>query len=169
MRNNMDIYTTGNHYDDLKDLEMTKIDITDDDIYLYIGMSEPAVQEVKNFRTGDFQVELAYVNGIIFFLFKFGTEQWMDVPYNPHLSQYLTALKPVENDDGYLFIAMLWNSINGEVKSIGFGALGNKKSKSLKQLVENEMKKEFNINLYHKNLKNVYARFSIFDLLNIKL
>ena len=47
--------------------------------------------------------------------------------------------------------------------------ISNSKSVMLKEFIEDELKKEFDIRLYDLNLRKVYSRYSTQDLLKYKL
>ena len=77
------------------------VDMTDSGLALYIVLNSPTKREIKEFRNGNFQIKKCIMGSVIFFLYKFGRLQWMDAPYNVHLSNNLTRLiKPTEQNFG---------------------------------------------------------------------
>lgn len=55
---------------------------------LILKFKRPTSREKNSIRNDVPQFRLAIVDGVIFVLFRFGTGQWMDAPYNAHLSNY---------------------------------------------------------------------------------
>ena len=95
--------------------------------------------------------------------------QWMDAPYTPHLSKNLSHIKEISQNQGFLLNIILADSRNGEIKSMRAIGISNSKSVMLKEFIEDELKKEFDIRLYDLNLRKVYSRYSTQDLLKYKL
>ncbi|MBP2028767.1 hypothetical protein J2Z35_002597 [Acetoanaerobium pronyense] len=161
----MYIYEVGKKYDNLKGLEIIKADIFSNCIFLFIGYQNPTEREVENMTSGYFQFELAYINRIIFFFFKFGTEYWIDTPFSPYLS-----LSPsIKNEYPYLVNLVFYNTIDGEVKGTSVATIDSKKSKLIKSLIEKDMEKDFDSQIYDQNLKFLYDNYSTLDLLSLKL
>lgn len=51
-----------------------------------VNMSRPTAEEMFAFQAGEkLRIGLFREDGILFLLFKFGNQQWMDAPYNPAL------------------------------------------------------------------------------------
>ena len=129
----------------------------------------PSSKEIKNISKDKIKLELVKRNGILFFVIKFGNMQWMDAPYTPHLSKNLSHIKEISQNQGFLLNIILSDSRNGEIKSMRAIGISNSKSVMLKEFIEDELKKEFDIRLYDLNLRKVYSRYSTQDLLKYKL
>lgn len=162
-------YMVGNKYEDFRGQEMLKVDITDMGIILFISYNNPTKKEIDNISSGVFQFELAYIHGIIFFLFKFGSEEWIDLPYTPHLSKNLHSIEPVGYSGGYTLNIIFSNALTGEICSIGKVTLDYMLSRYLQELVETELEKKFDVALYDNTLNQIYSKYTTQDLLRIKL
>ena len=79
------------------------------------SMNWPTAKEKREFKTGVSQFNLAVVDGIIFFLVRFGTLNWMDAPFNVH--QYrdnrMQMLEEPGPTQGYGLHVMLVDSRTG--------------------------------------------------------
>lgn len=108
-------------------------DISDSGAVLYVYYGSPSSEEIKNFSAGSV-LEARYVvlDGEIYLLFKFGSEEWMDLPYNPHLSRQLTKLPVIQDSaSGLGLTIILADTHDGVVKVLRFVALANDFSKRL--------------------------------------
>lgn len=81
----------------------------------------------------------------------------------------LSHIKEISPNQGFLLNIILSDSRNGEIKSMRAIGISNSKSVMLKEFIEDELKKEFDIRLYDLNLRKVYSRYSTQDLLKYKL
>ncbi len=165
----MNIYQVGSKYGELVGEEGIKIDVTDSGIIMNVKFFNPSSKEIKNISKDKIKLELVKRNGILFFVIKFGNMQWMDAPYTPHLSKNLSHIKEISQNQGFLLNIILADSRNGEIKSMRAIGISNSKSVMLKEFIEDELKKEFDIRLYDLNLRKVYSRYSTQDLLKYKL
>lgn len=82
---------------------------------LTCAFDRPTAKEKKAFKSGVPQFDLVVVNGIIFFLSRFGTLNWMDSPFNIHLypANRILQLKKPGPTQGYGLHVMLIDSSTG--------------------------------------------------------
>lgn len=78
---------------------------------LVLKYNRPTASERRSIKSDVFRIRLAVVEGVIFLLFRFGTGQWMDAPYNARLSQYTLTAPP--EGMGLLLHIMLVDSSTG--------------------------------------------------------
>ena len=86
-------------------------DLTSDGALLLLKLGNPTAKEKREFKNGLPQFKFADVDGVIFFLSRFGMLNWMDSPYNRALSQY-TLERPTEGY-GLALHAMLIDAATG--------------------------------------------------------
>lgn len=161
------IYELGKKYDDLKGPEGIKADFTDTGMVLSIKYNKPTLKEVNNIKSGEFNFKTIIIDNIIFFLFKFGNEQWMDAPYTPHLSKHLSKLEQLEDGKGYSLSVILSDATTGEAQALRLLGLDTKTSKAIKHLIETQINEDFDINEYDKKLKRIYRTYTTDDMVNI--
>jgi hypothetical protein len=91
--------------------EEVVFDIDNAGALLLIKYSKPSAKEKSEVKSGVAQFRIAELDGILFFLCRFGTGQWMDAPYHPDFSRYTL---PVPGDgEGLLLHVMLIDSSTG--------------------------------------------------------
>lgn len=133
------IYELGKKYDDLKGQEGIKADFADTGMVLSIKYNKPTLKEVNNIKSGEFNFKTIIIDNVIFFLFKFGNEQWMDAPYTPHLSKHLSKLENLEDGKGYSLSVILSDATTGEAQALRLLGLDTKTSKAIKHLIETQI------------------------------
>ena len=69
-------------------MEGVTFNLTSGGAVLKAAFNHPSANEKRAFKNGVPQFKLAEVDGVIFFLSRFGTLSWMDSPYYRRLSQY---------------------------------------------------------------------------------
>lgn len=142
-------------------------DVSDAGAVLYIYYSSPTPTEVKDF-SADSPLEVRYVvlGGEIYLLFKFGNQDWMDVPYNPHLSRDLTKIELPQGDaEGLGLAVILADTSDGTVKVLRLVGLGNRFSKGLVGAILERAQKSFNPSAYNTSIADVYNRYSTKQML----
>ena len=82
---------------------------------LMCTFNRPTAKEKKEFKNGVPQFDIAVVNDVIFFLARFGTLNWMDVPFNIHLypDNRISLLEEPGPTQGYGLHVMLIDSATG--------------------------------------------------------
>lgn len=137
--------------------EGIRFDMTDGGGLLVIRYDNPTEQEIRNFNS-TLKIEMTTVRNIIFMLFKFGTENWMDAPFNVHLAQNLTHLDDVPEGCGYLMEAIFCDT-NGTVHGIRQISFTERFSKAFKKAVEDQLEEEFDPYGYNAAIALTYMRY----------
>lgn len=158
-------YEVGKCYVDFKGNEGIKFDITDQGANLIIKFNNPSESEIENIKKGNVKVALYSENDVILFLIKFGSEQWMDAPYNINLSKHLNKLEKINFGEGLALNIYFSNSINGELKVIRTLGLPTLFSKQLFDKVEKQKEIPFTQFTYDSNINKLY-RFSTKQLVD---
>lgn len=140
-------------------LEGPYFDILPDTILLMIFLEKPIIEEFENFNYGKAQFGLFQEDGVIFFLSKLGSMNWMDAPYNKHL-----ALEPVDNTrpeagQGYSVTLVLVDAFDTRVEAIRVISLMNTFSNLLMDAVDNQPV----IPKYDLVLNNIYNKYPTSD------
>lgn len=89
-----------------------RFNLTDSGAILLIALGKPTAEEKRAFKSGAQQFNFAVANDIIFFLCRFGTQQWMDAPYCKQLSRPFNIAMPAEGQ-GIAMHAMLVDATTG--------------------------------------------------------
>ena len=93
----------------------TVFDISDAGGLILVKMRNPREEEIKNHTVGDVQIRAALMGPVIMMTAKFGSEEWCDMPYTPHLSRNLSYLPTVHDGEGMGITVVV---VNAEVIEI---------------------------------------------------
>ena len=119
-----------------------------------------------DFDKGDIRFGILYKNDIIFLLFKFGSQNWMDVPYTCFLSEPY-VFDPLNDNEGYGMITFLIDANTGILKVARLLGWPNKMSKLFKQYVIDQQSRPFDKTIYDRVLNNIYRNYSTDDLVRM--
>ena len=144
-------------------------EVSDSGIDVYVLMRKPSKSEIKQISAGsEFKLKLLEMEGVIFFLLKFGDLDWSDAPYNVHLGKGQPHLKDVPDGSGYAVRIYLIDTLSGELMRQRFTGLDTCTSRELKEMVGRQNALPFNKTEYAVAINNIYGMYSTMDLLEIK-
>lgn len=146
-------------------------DLSDSGAMLFVFYKAPTPEEIKNFSE-DSPLEVRYVvlDGEIYLLLKFGSQEWMDVPYNPHLSKNLTKLELIRNENEGLGLTIVFaDTADGIVKVLRLVGLGNRFSRSFIGAVLERSQKPFDAAAYNASIAKTYSRYNTKQMLKFAI
>lgn len=149
--------------------EGVKFDINDGGAVLVILFNKPTEKEIEAIRSGKAEFGLFAKDDVIFLLSKFGNLPWMDSPYHIALSRDLTKLQDIEEGQGYGLNIVLADCSTGEVKVLRYVGLSTAFSKTLKEQIENQDKKNFNPFEYDMKINRIYNTYSTKEMVNYSI
>ena len=91
------VYQVGKVSEDLIGKEKIIFDITDGGGILYVLFSSPTENEIRQFKE-DIEIRYVKVGSVFMMLFKFGSLNWADAPYSPHLSKMSGIAEPADGE-----------------------------------------------------------------------
>lgn len=151
-------------------------DISDSGAVLYVYYDSPSSEEIKNFSAGSvLEVRYVVLDEEIYLLFKFGSEEWMDLPYNPHLSRQLTKLPVIQDSASGLGLTIILADTNdGIVKVLRFVALASDFSKRLMgDVLERSLKPfddvSYKNSMYHTQNKYSSKRMAVYAVARCRI
>lgn len=167
----MESYTVGEVYQKaINHQEGPVFDIDDGGINLHVYMGKPAIHEIEQFASGKpFEMKLAQLRNIIFPIFKFGDMNWMDAPYNVHLSRNLTKIGVPENGYGLAMTVHLYDTQTGKLLCNRLLSLSTEISRGLIKMVMEQKEKPFNKQEYLDNVRSIYTAYPTKKLLKMAL
>lgn len=137
-----------------------RFDMTDGGGVLGIFFAKPKASEKKSFQSG-LSMRFRVVDDIIFLLIRMGADQWMDAPYNRHLSRNLTHLERPAEGMGLAVHAMLVDASTGVLVAQKLVGLSTDGSNALIDAIQAQPK----IPDYDIRLQRVFNRYRTTDLL----
>lgn len=161
----MNVFEVGKQYDMFKGLgEGGRWGMGDSGSDLTVTFNNPTAREISEFKSGRIRYKMLTINNVVILLFKFGSLEWMDVPYIVHLSKPY-ELQEVEDGQGYACTIYLANNINGELKVLRYISFNTAFSKQLKKAIEDQ--RNFEVN--QSNINQVFNRYSTKQLVDMAI
>lgn len=140
--------------------EETVFDIDDSGGKLLVFFNNPTQNEIAQFQKNiNFEIRSVEIQDVIMMTVKFGSLNWMDAPYTPHLSLGLTkAIEPKAGEGLTLFI-MLIDVSTGAIKSLRVIGLSNEFTRNLLQSMRRVKEKEFLPDIYNINRERIFKMY----------
>lgn len=135
--------------------EGCKFDFNNSGGSLFIFFNNPTEEEIKEITKGKSKIGITTKNNIIFMMFKLGSLEVMDCPYNKYLSQDFD-LEALDVGAGYSITIYLIDASNGILKGIRLISMTTKFSVIFKK----EIKNQNEINNYQMVLNNIYNNYT---------
>lgn len=141
-----------------------RFDLTDSGAELVIKFARPTDAEIKAIKSGAAQFRLAQIDGVIFFLSRFGSLPWMDAPYCWVYSNY-TLCTP-NPGEGIALTIIFVDAATGILKSTRVVGLSTEFSVALLEMVANQPKPQ-NRDTYLKSIASIYAQYDTNNLIDL--
>lgn len=136
-------------------------------IYRY---DKPSEAEIQEFKTGDYQLAVTELRGVLFILSKFGRLSWADCAYSSQLSKTPKELPELqEGHRGYSIDAFLVDCHDNTLKAHRLIRMNPEFSRKFRLLLLDDGQKSFQQEAYEQAVSNVYRMYSTKDLLKISL
>lgn len=137
-------------------------------LLLLVSLRSPTSAEVRAYKSGVATFALAEREGIIFFLARFGSLAWIDMPYNCRLEPQIT-LPEVTPGSGYALTTVLHDANGGTVRSVRLIGLPELISRTLYSLIDTQQgdpRVTEDRQVYLHQVGDMMARYTTQDLLN---
>lgn len=142
--------------------DSVRFQTSDSGCSLLIQYNRPSAAEKRQFRQPA-QFEIAVVDGIIFFLCRFGTADWMDAPFDRSRAAGVTIEKIPEGQEGLALHFMLVDSSTGTLLHQRLIGLDTTLSRRLIAAIAYQPE----LPDFDQRLAKIYASYSTRDLLSI--
>lgn len=131
-------------------------DIADEGANLIVFFKNPTEDEISQFKKS-FEIRFTKLYDVIMLTVKIGNLNWMDAPYTPHKSKYLTKLQLPNKNQGLALTLYLVDAVKGQIKTMRFLGLSEKFTRSLFAEVMEEKMKPFSEANYTNNLNRIFS------------
>lgn len=138
--------------------EGLQFDLDDAGVLTPLYFDNPQEEEIAQLKS-DQPIKMGLIarNHVMIILMKFGSLNWMDAPYNPHLSKNLTHLPTsISDDEGFLTQLSLFDTKTGELKWLRQFSLGPKFSRDLARETKALLDKPFSLAAYSADIAAAY-------------
>lgn len=143
----------------------SRFDITDSGSTLFLYLSKPTSEEIQAIKRGKFQIAYYVDDDVIFILLKFENMNWIDAPYNIHLSKQLTKINKIEDGQGLSLTILLVDASSGILKSMRLIGLPSEFSKNLKNDIDNQSLVDFDIQKYDLKVISICKEYTTDELI----
>ncbi|MBO4888489.1 MAG: hypothetical protein J5589_09290 [Firmicutes bacterium] len=131
---------------------------------------KPTEEEIREFKTGTFQMAVTEERGLLFLLTKFGQMGWADAPYSTQLSERSKELPELrEGHKGYSLDAFLVDLSTNTLTAHRLVRMSPDFSRKFRSLLLDDMAKDFDPSAYEKTVREVYRTYPTKVLLDRSL
>lgn len=122
------------------------------------------------FKHGNsFEIRFVVLGSVIMITAKIGNLEWMDAPYNPHLSPGLTKFTIPQDKERIALNLILVDAKTGLVKALRMIGLSNDFSRKIFGEMMDQKTKIFNHGLYLKELNQIFAKYQTRDIVKMSV
>lgn len=144
-------------------------DVDDTGMQIIVLFHRPTPDEISQFKQGKpFEIRLVTLQNVMMFTLKIGNLNWMDAPYNPHLSLGLTQdFSEVELGKGMGAILILADAGTAQIKSIRMIGLSEKFTREFISEARRLKEKVFIKAEYDSNVKNICLKYNTKEIVKM--
>ena len=153
----LEMYGVGQVIPEFKGKESSGISIDGPTIEIHFAFNNLNEKEKELFSKGTFQAKLVCLQGVIFFIVRFGNGPWSDIAYTAHLSPGVDETMLPENYGVLLIVA---EATTGEVQSLRYVSMNKHFSSTLNKLIKEQKSKLFDMENHFRAVSEVYSRYS---------
>lgn len=145
--------------------EGTQFELSDDGAQMLVFFHTPTENEIAQFKSGkSFEIRFVQFQNVTMLLTKIGNLNWMDAPYNQHLSEHLSKIEFPDKNQGLSLLLILVDTSTGELKHMRFIGLSTKFSKTLLNSILNDAKEPWKPEEYYNNINEIFVKYTTKDL-----
>lgn len=137
--------------------EGVTLDLSESGYTLIYRFNHPTAAEKRNLKSGAYQFKAVMLDGVLFFLSRFGNQPWCDAPFHRGLAQARSAEKP-EEGNGNSLLVLLVDASTGILQTIRLIGLSHKFSMQLIELIEKHPE-QAPVN-WQQTLASIFARYT---------
>lgn len=165
----MNVYEVGQVIEKFKyHQEGVQFDMADDGATVLIFFQDPSPDEIEQFKSGkSFEIRFAVLYDVIMLTVKIGNLNWMDAPYNPHLSKNLTKFEVSMDNQGLGLTLMLIDASTGEIKHMRVLGLSERFTRELFAVVVRQKMSSFDNVKYTNNVNRVFNSYDTKDIVKM--
>lgn len=139
-------------------------EITESGAILMLKFQRPTSKEKNNIKSGVAQFKAISIDGVVFFLCRFGTASWIDAPYSKSLSQS-TITRPTDGKGLSLHILLI-DASTGVLVSQRIVGLTTQFTNALADMIE--LQPYFsNHSAYLDLINQIYSKYSTEDMVQM--
>mgnify|MGYP001623144139 CR=1 FL=1 len=145
--------------------DQIQFDLTDGGAILLAQMHKPTAAEARAYKNGVPQFKYTVIDGVLYFLSRFGTLNWTDAPFHRDLAVNATKLPNPKDGEGLGVHVMLVDAATGILKVQRLIGLS---TQFTRDLVEEIVKQPImSRSQYLASVNATYARYSTRDMVEM--
>jgi len=138
--------------------DMMQFDIQDSGGILWAKYRKPTAKEIRNFKNGVPQFRYVVIDGVIYFLCRFGTGNWMEAPFHQEAS-FASKLPNPPEGQGMALHVLLVDASTGILRVQKIIGLSTHFTKELVQDILNQP--IMSIQDYYAAVERAHAKYSV--------
>lgn len=142
-----------------------KFDALDDGLLLKLKFTNPTAKEKQAIKNGETSFKITIIDGIIFFLSRFGDLNWTDAPFHRDLSSASSIAIPNNDKDGLSLHVLLINAATGVLMSQRIIGLSNQFSRQLVAAILAQQ--SIDLHTYQLVIDDIFARYTTDQLVSL--
>lgn len=137
------------------------IDWTDENgLSLFVFYKRPTSNEIDDFESNkSFKIAFKDVDGIGFFAFKFGNQNWAYCVFSPNIYDNKPEFEETEKGKTYALNIFLVDTEEGKLKVLRTIALGRKFSEYFRKWCIESLKKDIDKNYYNNTIDEAFKTY----------
>ncbi len=141
--------------------ECVQFDIDDSGAIMLVFFDRPTQNEIDQFKADkNFEIRFIELSDVIMITAKIGNLNWIDAPYNAHLSKNLSKFTLPNEEEGLALTLILVDAHSGEIKSIRLMGLSTNFTRKLFGSAMEQKINEFDKNKYDEKIRSIYAKYN---------
>lgn len=165
------VYTVGQKVENfILNEESIKFDLDDAGAILLVSFNQPTQREIEQFNANkNFEIRFTELENVIIVTAKIGNLDWIDAPYNIHLSQNLSKFILPEENTGLALTLVLIDAQTGIVQALRFMGLSTNFTKRLVGAALEQKWKEFDEVEYYKKIQSIYNKYKTNEIVRMSI
>ena len=140
--------------------EGVQFDMDDSGATMIVFFNRPDQNEIAQFKAGkDFEIRFTELSNVIMITTKIGNLNWMDAPYNVHLSRNLEKYTLPNEEFGLALTLMLVDADSGEIKTMRLMGLSTNFTRKFFGAAMDQKITVFDKDEYQRRVQNIYAKY----------
>lgn len=143
--------------------EGAMIDLKEDGFHVFVGFHDVTDKEVLDFRKKKLQLDLSFINGIMFFVLEVGDSILADMPFHTGLIRPPSAIDAVterSSANNYSLNLFLVDVKDNTLKAMRIIGLSEKFSEVIENLMNKQLEATFDKATYNKELNRIFNTLS---------
>lgn len=165
------IYTVGQKVDNfILNEESVKFDLDDAGAILLVSFNQPTPREIEQFNANkNFEIRFTELGNVMMVTAKIGNLEWIDAPYNIHLSPNLSKFILPDKDTGLALTLVLVDSQTGIVQALRVMGLSTNFTKKLIGAALEQKRTEFDETEYYKKIQSIYGKYKTSEIVRMSI